>query len=135
MLGSLNAAAEISYLTLLPAVNTTASLNSAGLNVTTYEGTMALIISAGTGSGSTPVMSTYFKTGPDTNVLNATNVQVAVSGINVSTVNTNGTNQIIVASVLQRACDKYLFSVGAISGSGANVPISITLAAGPKYTA
>lgn len=135
MLGSLNAAKEVSYLTLFPAQNATTATNSAGVAVNALEGTLAIIVTSGSGSGTTPVYTTYFQTSADTNIANATNVQITLNGANVSTVVTNATNIVQVFELQQRACSKYLFAVGAISGVNANVPISIVVAGGPKYTA
>jgi hypothetical protein len=135
MLSSLNAAAELSYITVLPSQSVTANGNSAGINVSTYEGILAVRVESGVGSGTTPVYTGYFQTGPNSNGGSAVNVAFAYpNGTAATTFVTNNTNQSFTFGIAQRACDKYLFLIGTIAG--ANTPaatVSATLIAQPKY--
>lgn len=140
VLYSANIAANLnSAAVLLGGVPGTSGSNTAGGLVTGtagFKGRLALIVSSGGNGGTTPSVTGYFKSGPDTNIANATNVVLSTYSLtaNVSATNplnsavtsftTNGGNQVQTFGFDSRACGNYLFAVTNVTGT--NVPFVLT---------
>lgn len=160
----IDALTDLTYLPVYNSTNLAASINVAplqiggllssvgnntvGVNTGTagFKGRLALVVSAGTAAGTTPSVTGYFKSGPDTNVLNATNIVLSTYNLsgnalaanplnsNVASFTTNGGNQILVFGFDTRAVGNYIYANLAVAGTNSpGGPMSIVLVGTKAY--
>lgn len=138
---NLDLSTSVSYLQVIGATATQASANYGPANLSQYKGKVAIIVTTGTSNGTTPSFTGYFKSSADTNISNATNVNVttynqaanalAVNPLSVVSTGfvTNGTNQVIVLGLDTRLSNQYLWIIGTVAGTNTpNIPLSVVIA-------
>jgi hypothetical protein len=147
---TLDASTDLSYLTVIPPLSATngGNINSAAVSLASFIGKIALKVDSGAGSGIAPTVSGYFQSGPNSNGLGATNINVSqltltttnlaylinvyqpntvpTINYNISSFTTNNTNQSQVFGLDTRAAGPFLFFIGSVTGGNGSFPLSIS---------
>lgn len=105
-----------------PAAAFAANANITAIDLSTYVGSVALVVNAGAATaGSSPTLDIYLQSGSESNGANATN-------LNVSATQVTATNSHQVLTVDTRAAGKYLKIVKVIGGtSSPSFPLGLTI--------
>jgi hypothetical protein len=110
---------------IYPVGQATSTLNSPAIDLQSYDfvGVPQLICSCGPKSAgdANPTWNAYFLSGADTNIANATNLNIAITQV------TNSNNVQSVAMDIRAVPNRYLFAKSVVAGVNGVVPVSIVL--------